>query len=110
MFIQHGFGHKMHQLQALTNEDLKEMGIVRIAHRKEIIKQVQNNTQQLLSINGLNEGDHMNNGETQTLGGVDSDDSESVSNEQLFAQQQQMITVQNPDEELYMKPYKSTKQ
>ena len=43
LFIEHGFAHKMSALKLLNNEDLKDMGISKTAHRKTILAQIANN-------------------------------------------------------------------
>eukprot|EP01084_Bolivina_argentea_P148036 258904_1 len=47
VFINEGFGDHMSALHKLNNDDLKDMGINKIAHRKVILEQIKNNVAQI---------------------------------------------------------------
>eukprot|EP01084_Bolivina_argentea_P066290 120832_1 len=57
IFIQQGFGEQMSTLSALTDHDLEKMGINKLAHRKRILLQIENNKNMINNQynNGYNE-------------------------------------------------------
>eukprot|EP01083_Nonionella_stella_P227702 807667_1 len=73
-------------MKSLTDNDLKELGITRMAHRKMILQQLKNNEEQLVS---MNEGYYTENNTENipTDNGENETDSEDIQNEELFAQQ-----------------------
>merc|ERR1712154_630861 len=53
-FVENGFSEGTEVLSDLNNEDLKDMGIKKVAHRKKILKQIARNKEQMISLNKNN--------------------------------------------------------
>eukprot|EP00483_Globobulimina_turgida_P008523 UN08540 len=55
LFIEQGFGEQMLTLSTLTDADLIKLGITKLAHRKRILIQIQNNQNVIYNVNNVNQ-------------------------------------------------------
>eukprot|EP00483_Globobulimina_turgida_P012950 UN12974 len=60
IFIKHGFGEQMASLLKLSEQELDNMGIRKLAHRKRILWQIQNNRNMVLNNDGSGYGVNIN--------------------------------------------------
>eukprot|EP00483_Globobulimina_turgida_P003782 UN03788 len=93
LFVEHGFADGTSTVFDLNSDDLQEMGITKVAHRKLILKQIANNKQQILNTENIqnkemDEGEDTGTNETDenTFGNDDSLDDSSEYSDDLYGE------------------------
>merc|ERR1712113_981447 len=109
LFIEQGFGDKMTALSKLNDNDLKEIGITKMAHRKVILEQIQSNKHYTTNYNNGNYEGYGNTHRQNTMNAVttngqfvndvkgDEDNTLSNDNEDLFMQMDTAMETKGND-------------